>query len=643
MAKTAWGIEAGTSNVKAVKLSVDGRGAVTLEDVSMISLANYRSTGADDQAALLGALREFVQEKSIRPSDVCYISLPGRNAFSRVVELPPVSDDKIRETIANEARGQIPIKLEEAVWDYQRISSSDSGSVEVNLYAVKRDVVDNLISVCRMAGLPVRGIQLAPLGIYNFIKHELDETISNGCVCIDIGTENTDLVVVDGEKAYLRVVPTAGNDITKALIMKDNRLKPAMAEQLKVNPGAVVKKLNDGKKDPKWPDVAHVLEAMKAPLRELVADIHRSVGFYKNSNPNAQTDHLVMMGNGSRLMNIDKFLRQQLQFDVTRVAALSSITIARTLDPAIITDRVPALVVPIGLALQALGVGGVSRTNLIPEDMIVEEQLSRARPMAILGGAIIALCGLAAFLSTLPNASAAESALKQLKESESKVKRMQSEWQKQLGRDARLEAWVTTANNVRYGEALPMLAYSTFQGVLSTYEMNPNVADASKRGSSEKAPSVNAYRVNASNRESSGIVVEETNAPLSNIATAADASANNARNNRNTPAVQQSSALVRNSTIKINATLGFEQDAFQDDLVAKRHAQSLFDYMTEVYYTALSSKFDDSAAEFELAKILGLEVGEVEVDKKDENGNLVRNDAGITERVRVNSVLNRTP
>ena len=53
MAKTAWGIELGTTRVKAVKLSEE-RGSVTMEQLSIISLKDYglgAGTSSEDATA----------------------------------------------------------------------------------------------------------------------------------------------------------------------------------------------------------------------------------------------------------------------------------------------------------------------------------------------------------------------------------------------------------------------------------------------------------------------------------------------------------------------------------------------------------------------------------------------------------------
>ncbi|MCA8947361.1 MAG: pilus assembly protein PilM, partial [Planctomycetes bacterium] len=114
MAKTAWGIELGTSSVKAVKLGGD-RGGVSLEDVAIISLAEFGlGAGTTIQDATAGALNELRSSKGIKKGEEVFVSISGQNTLGRIISLPPVPKERVRETIENEARSQIPIKLEDA-------------------------------------------------------------------------------------------------------------------------------------------------------------------------------------------------------------------------------------------------------------------------------------------------------------------------------------------------------------------------------------------------------------------------------------------------------------------------------------------------------------------------------------------------
>ena len=384
MAKTAWGIELGTSSVKAVKLSGD-RGGVALEDVAIIPLSEFGlGSGTSSQDATAGALNELRSSRGIKKGDEVFVSISGQNTLGRIISLPPVPKERVRETIENEARSQIPIKLEEAVWDFQIIEDGDPDELRVNLYAAKKDVVEQIVDVCDMAGLHITGIQVAPLGIYNYIKYEMDDSISDACVAIDIGADNTDVVIVDGQKTYVRVVPVAGNDITKALRARF-KLGADDAEKLK-------------RRAHKSKDAAAVFEAMKPPLKDMVGEIYRAVGFYKSQHEEANINQLVMMGNGSKLLNIKKFFEQQLQYQVHKTDTPARVALSRSVDPTEVQNNIQSLTVAIGLALQGLALDEVNSINLIPPEYLEGQATAKLRTPFFVAGALAAAGGIIALV-----------------------------------------------------------------------------------------------------------------------------------------------------------------------------------------------------------------------------------------------------
>jgi hypothetical protein len=183
------------------------------------------------------------------------------------------------------------------------------------------------------------------------------------------------------------VVPVAGNDITKALRAKF-KLAAEQAEKLKRNAA-------------KSKDAAAVFEAMKPPLKEMVGEIYRAVGFYKSQNEEANINQLVMMGNGSKLLNIKKFFEQQLQYQVHKVDAPQRLALARTVDPSEVQANVQSLTVAVGLALQGLGVDGLNRINLIPPEYITAKETEKLRMPFFVGGGIAAAGGLIALVMAI--------------------------------------------------------------------------------------------------------------------------------------------------------------------------------------------------------------------------------------------------
>src|SRR5690606_30727265 len=132
-----------------------------------------------------------------------------------------------------------------------------------------------------------------------------------------------------------------------------------------------------------------------------VGEIYRAVGFYKSQNEEANINQLVMMGNGSKLLNIKKFFEQQLQYQVHKVDAPQRLVLARSVDPSEVQANIQSLTVAIGLSLQGLGLDGLNRINLIPPEYIAAKETEKLRMPFFIGGGLAAAGGLAALVLSI--------------------------------------------------------------------------------------------------------------------------------------------------------------------------------------------------------------------------------------------------
>ena len=107
-----------------------------------------------------------------------------------------------------------------------------------------------------------------PLAVYNAMYH--DSRLKGTTMIIDLGAENTDLIIADGETIWLRSIPIGGNNFTEALV-KSFKLHFAKAEDLKRN--AATSKYG-----------RQIFQAMRPVFADLVAEIQRSAsGFMPRS------------------------------------------------------------------------------------------------------------------------------------------------------------------------------------------------------------------------------------------------------------------------------------------------------------------------------------------------------------------------
>ncbi|MBI4569754.1 MAG: type IV pilus assembly protein PilM [Planctomycetes bacterium] len=387
MAIAAWGIDIGGSSIKVVKL-MEGKAGLEVKVLDVVEVPLPTGDQPPDRNAQVTALLKGLRQKhKFKKTDVVYFSIPGHTVFHRSIPIFAVEDKKaLRELVALEAQQQIPFPIVDIIWDYQINATEVKAGEEIpiTLYAVRRDIIQNFLNILGAAEIPASGIQVAPLAIFNFARFE--KAVRNAVV-IDIGAENTDLLVIEGARCWMRNINTAGNQVTRSL-EKRFQIPFAEAEKLKI-------------KAPKSKQAEKIYELLKPTLRELVADVNRSMGFYKSQSESTTFEKLILLGNGSKLLGLKHFFEENFpDMAMERVAALEKFTIDdQAVDPALYQNNVPAFAVALGLALQGLG-RAENGVNLIPPELRGRVEKAKSLPWiyATLGVLYLAvlLWGLAA-------------------------------------------------------------------------------------------------------------------------------------------------------------------------------------------------------------------------------------------------------
>ncbi len=372
-----WGIDIGKGALKAVKLrkTKEGMELLALEHIA------YEQGDEEDERSegVNAALKSFLVKHKIG-GDMVVVGLPGLHAFSRFIKMPPVDKGKLSQMVRLEAQQQIPFPITEVNWDWVKIERAyePGEEVEVGIFATRSELVDGFLRDLRDVKLQPDIVTIAPLAVYNFIRY--NSALEEGAtIILDVGAEHTDLVVVDGERFWIRNLRSAGNDVTKALA---ERFKVPFAEAEKLKRSA--SKSDQSKK---------IFTVMEQTLKDLVTEVHRSVSFFKNQAPDLDVKRMVLVGDGAKLKNITKYLGEQLGYDVTRVQELSEekFPFGPDVDTETVKNHLLGFAVSLGLALQGVGSARCS-INLAPQDLQVNSQLKKKLPLA----AAAAVCAWAA-------------------------------------------------------------------------------------------------------------------------------------------------------------------------------------------------------------------------------------------------------
>ena len=366
-----WGLDIGHASIKAVKLSRQGT------QVSVLGYAIEPITvpdGGDREEAVVAALKALSLREEFGQTPVV-AALSGRQVFSRTVNIPILNPKNIDRMVELEAQQQIPGDFSEIEWGYHMTPSADGASHDVALFAVKRELTQELMAKARKAGLQLAGISISSLALYNFVRYDQvfpeDETV----VILDVGAENTDLVCYQGESLWMRTLGVSGNDITKAF-MKKFKVSFEEAETLK-------RQAQDSAQSDR------IIKVIESSLTELTSEVQRSLGFYKSQNANAKLDNLVISGSTFRLPGLPEYLAERLRYTVNILEDLDKIQVAPGLERDHFMHDLQALGVAMGLALQGTGVAKAN-VDLMPSSQQMQRILATKRWAGI---ALVALLG----------------------------------------------------------------------------------------------------------------------------------------------------------------------------------------------------------------------------------------------------------
>ncbi|MBM4046803.1 MAG: type IV pilus assembly protein PilM [Planctomycetes bacterium] len=375
-ASAVWGLDVGRFGLKAVKVKKAGAGIQILafDHIEYEMAGSVEEIGTSDQ--VMGALQTFIQRNKITKADRIIAGMPSRQVFSRFINLPPVERKRIPEIVKYEARQQIPFDLDEVIWDFQPIKAElvPGEEIEIGLFAIKKDIIDDFLTNLQPIKFNLYGIQISLLALYNFFS--FDQRPERSTVVVDVGAENTSLLVIDRERFWIRNLPVAGNDLTKAIQSKFN-VSFEEAEHVK-------------RKAAQSKHAKQVFEVLQTVLRDLVSEIQRSIGYYKSLAKDVKFEDLVVMGNAFKLPGMEKFLADNLQYKVKALSELRNTTLADSLDADAFNENILTFGIALGLGVQGLGLSHIT-IDVLPSSYAQEREIGKKKPIAIATAALLFL------------------------------------------------------------------------------------------------------------------------------------------------------------------------------------------------------------------------------------------------------------
>jgi type IV pilus assembly protein PilM len=355
-----WAIDIGSNALKALQMRQGDEGLEVI-DFAYLEHSHNLSTGDissdEKEQILVETLQGFLYEKDLSKCEVA-ISIAGQNSFARFINLPPVEAKKIPEVVQFEAVQQIPFDINEVEWDWQLMDSEDSPDKRVGLFAIKNELIAEVMDHFTNEDLRVTCVQIAPMALYNYAFSDIKQVQASpdkAVVILDIGAENTTLVVCTRDSVWQRSIRIGGNTFTEAI-----------ADAFK--------------------------NAMKSVYTDLGSEIQRSLGFYSSSaeGRDKTLSKVIALGGGMKLQGLSKYLTQTLGIQVVKPDSFETLVLAPEVSTAKFHENISDFGIAYGLGVQLLGEAKI-RTNLLPRKIARAMAWTRKARMFTIAASVLLL------------------------------------------------------------------------------------------------------------------------------------------------------------------------------------------------------------------------------------------------------------
>lgn len=340
MKNKAFGLDIGSSSMKAVWLSSEPNGYfLNGAAMSLTPQKGMLSESPLDQEEVAQAIRTLMAEAKIDTKYV-NIALPENQVYTRVIEMPNLSDKELVSAIYWEAEQYIPVPLATITLDYKVLrrpeAQEQGGKMDVLLVGAPTALIDKYDKVLSLAGLIITSVETE---ILSSIRSTIIDTNFPPSLLVTIGAVSTSLAIVkNGVIVFTYSIPTGGIAITRALAT-DFGFSLQQAEEYKKVYGMSEKTLG-GK----------IAKALAPVLSIIVSEMRKALAFYAEKYADEPVRQIIIGGGTARLPGLTTYFANAIGVE-TAIANPWKILAHQEVSKEII-DNASEYTVAVGLAMR---------------------------------------------------------------------------------------------------------------------------------------------------------------------------------------------------------------------------------------------------------------------------------------------------
>lgn len=303
---TTIGLDIGSYSIKLIELARDG------DKVALVSAGSVptppkalSSTLQADTEAVAVTIRQLMKDTGTKSQSV-NIALPESKVFTRVIEVPQLSQRELSSAIKWEAEQYIPLPLDQVNVDYTVLrEAKDTGTnkMEVLLVAAPKSLIERYLSIVELAELNAVGAETEIIATSRAIARSIPRVKT--VMVVSMGAQTTDIAVLKyGVLAFTRSLGSGGEAMTRSIAQALD-FSVSQAEEYKRTYGLAKDKL-EGK----------IAASAKPIMDTIVAEMKRSIAYFEEKYKDQHVETILLSGGMARLSGMVVYLAEALNVEV---------------------------------------------------------------------------------------------------------------------------------------------------------------------------------------------------------------------------------------------------------------------------------------------------------------------------------------
>jgi type IV pilus assembly protein PilM len=334
------GLDIGSGYLKIVQFK-DIKGGYELELFDMLPLPPELIVDGSiiDSLRLIDSLKELIRKAKIKTKDAT-ISIAGHSSvIIKRVSLPEMSEEELSESIKFEAEQYIPFDIEDVTLDFQILGPKEEpGQMDVILVAVKKDVINEYLSVVKEAGLNPLIVDVNSFALENIYEINYEIEPDRNIALVNIGTSTINMNVLKGGISVFTRDSAVGSNLHTEALQREFNLTYETAERLKK--GEPVENV--------VPEDA--LSVTELASEEIIGEVSRSLEYFHED-----VNEVILSGGCALVKDFPNLLAEKIGAETKVMEPFKNIKIPKRFDVTYIEEVAPMLSVAAGLALRRQG------------------------------------------------------------------------------------------------------------------------------------------------------------------------------------------------------------------------------------------------------------------------------------------------